>query len=182
MEEFRSLLRKAVNRLKRLIRVGWLLRIPYLTPLHLTNSELVQIMRICFSEQFEIAPSNQSGEVSLKFRRKSEIPLRIEFWFTVTADNGSRNFAGFMSGNRDFVSICIGLPAADKIIQDWEKGFSVPSRLFDNYMKQIGYFTRGDSIPKINPLFKEADWKEIYTYSYGKPLEIRNLKNYDIPT
>jgi hypothetical protein len=178
-----SLILRAANHLKRVVRMC-LSMLPgdraklYKTPIHLKDKELVQIMRLCFSQQFEVGPSINGAEVSLKVRRNLEDPLKVEFWFTVSAEKRYRNYTGFIAGFKNLLTLTLGVKVSDNPTDDWDRSFHIPIGLLKNYAEQICYFTRGTKVPEMNPIFTKDGWQEIYRYNYKTKLQINEKENF----
>ncbi|MDR3715790.1 MAG: hypothetical protein P4L51_23500 [Puia sp.] len=141
----------------------------YMMPAHLKNKELVQLFRLCFSEQFEITPQKQRGKVSLTCRQNEENPIALEFFFTVQTATSFRCYPGVVEGYKDVVKISRGLLTSSKhlaVADDWGDEFNVSDLLLKTYMEFVGFFKPMEKSPETNPVFKGGGWQEIYFYTY----------------
>lgn len=142
----------------------------YYTPVHLSNEQIINLIKTAFPGPFLNYPEGCHGEISLYVRRDIESEGDFDFYFSVKDSDGeiSTYDGSILERTRD-IAIGLGYEEEGKyhISKNWAYWNHICMRKVYNYLRSIAYFQKKKEEPDINALFRKKGWHQIYSKDYS---------------
>jgi hypothetical protein len=142
----------------------------YYTPVHLSNDQIITLIKTAFPGPFLQGPKDCRGEISLYVRRDIESGSHFDFYFSIKDGDGKIDTydGSIYEGTRD-IAIGLGYEEEGKyhISEDWAYWNHISMRKVYNYLRSIAYFQKKKEAPDINPIFRKEGWHLIYSKDYS---------------
>ena len=138
----------------------------YYTPVHLSNEQIINLIKTAFPGPFLQGPKDCLGEISLYVRRDIESEGDFDFYFSIKDCDGKiSTYDGSIHERTRDIAIGLGYEenAEYHISDDWAYWNHISMRKVYNYLRSIAYFQKNKEAPDINPIFRKEGWHKIYS-------------------